>query len=188
MIVNLLFSPDRELFEKILPIQNSSMRATGRLLRGHSYARVLHVHCTVIGREFRWASFPGTISSGWRPELPLASPNFGYVWPPTTDALAQRSGEGTAQECPRSLVKPKCRLMAQSRSSGVLHSRSGHRRITDVPARMSVHRRIPDAAPSGAEGRSLTQVGHQPYQSTNGGRLAALQTFRRARSPTERII
>jgi len=50
--------------------------------------------------------------------------------------------------------------MAQSRSSGVLHSRSGHRRITDVPARMSVHRRIPDAAPSGAEGRSLTQLGH----------------------------
>ncbi len=26
----------------------------------------------------------------------------------------------------------ECRLMAQSRSSGVRHSRSGHRRITDV--------------------------------------------------------
>ncbi len=47
--------------------------------------------------------------------------------------------------------------LAHCRSSGVLHSRSGHRRITDVPARMSVHRRIPDAAPSGVEGRSLTQ-------------------------------
>ena len=29
--------------------------------------------------------------------------------------------------------------------------------LTDVPARMSVHRRIPDAVPSGVEGRSLTQ-------------------------------
>ena len=59
----------------------------------------------------------------------------------------------------------ECRLLAQSRSSGVLHSRSGHRRITDVPARMSVHRRIPDAAPSGAEGRSLTQTGSSSLPS-----------------------
>ena len=127
----LLFSLNRELFEKVVPFQNSSVRATGRLLCGHSYAQVLHVHCTVIGREFRWASFPGTTSSGRRLELPLASPNFGYVWPPTTDALAPRSGEGTAQECPRSLVKPKCRFMAQPRPSAASVSTSEHRRITD---------------------------------------------------------
>ncbi len=42
--------------------------------------------------------------------------------------------------------------MAQSRSSRVQHSRSGHRRITDVPARMSVHRRIADAAQRGRGG------------------------------------
>ncbi len=148
--MNFLFSPDRELFEKVVPIQNSSVRVTDILLHRHSHVRALHVHCVVIGREFCWASFPGEISSG-------------CGWPPTTDALAQRSGEGTAQECQRSLVKPQCRFMAHCRSSGVLHSRSGHRRITDVPARMSVHRRIPDVA----QRRSGPNVG-SPSHSRRG--------------------
>ena len=54
----------------------------------------------------------------------------------------------------------KLQVLAQDGSSGVLHSRSGQRRITDVPARMPVHRRIPDVAERGAEGRSLTRLGH----------------------------
>ncbi len=69
-----------------------------------------------------------------------------------------------------------CPELAQSRSSGVLHSRSGHRRITDVSARMSVHRRIADAKPSGAEGRSLTQLGHsgRVVATARSGLLAPL--------------
>jgi len=69
----------------------------------------------------------------------------------------------------------ECRFMAQSRSSGVQHSRSGHRRITDVPARMSVHRRIADAAQRGREGRHMTQNGHSassrflPLTKARGG-------------------
>ncbi len=43
----------------------------------------------------------------------------------------------------RSCAGVECRLLAQSRSSGVLHSRSGHRRITDVPARMSELGHVP---------------------------------------------
>ena len=44
------------------------------------------------------------------------------------------------------------------RSLGALLKRGfTHRRFTDVRGSMSVHRRIPDATPSGAEGRSLTQ-------------------------------
>ncbi len=38
--------------------------------------------------------------------------------------------------------------------------RSAHRRIADVRASMSAHRCIPDVAPKGAEGRTLTRSRH----------------------------
>ncbi len=60
--------------------------------------------------------------------------------------------------------------------------------LTDVRSPMSVYRSIPDVFQRGAECVFLTRLGHQPYQSTTGGRLAALQAFRRARSRAERII
>ena len=41
--------------------------------------------------------------------------------------------------------------------------------IADVRASMSVYRRIPDAVPSGAEGRSLTRNGHSAYSRFHPG-------------------
>ena len=54
-----------------------------------------------------------------------------------------------------------CRLMAQPRPSAPARPRSAYRRLTDVRGSMSVNRHIPDAKPSGAEGRSLTQCRHE---------------------------
>ena len=52
------------------------------------------------------------------------------------------------------------RLMAQSVSSARSVSRSGQRRITDVPARMSAHRHIPDPVQRDAKCALMTQPGH----------------------------
>ena len=134
-------------FETVTLIQISRARSTGRLLCRHSHVRALHVHCVVIGREFCWASFPGEISSG-------------CGWPPTTDALAQRSGQRTAQECPRSLVKPKCRLMARNRRSAATGFRSAYRRIADTRHRMSRFGLKADMVREDAEGPTMTQLGH----------------------------
>ena len=47
--------------------------------------------------------------------------------------------------------------LAQRRSSAAAGSRSAYRRLTDLRGSMSGHRRIPDVAPSGSEGRFMTQ-------------------------------
>ena len=81
--------------------------------------------------------------------------------------------KGPHKNVPRSLVKPKCRILAQRRSSAPAENRSAHRPITDLRARMSVHRRIPDAKPSGAEGRSLTQSVNREFLVWIGLALSA---------------
>ncbi len=58
------------------------------------------------------------------------------------------------------LRRMECRPLAHSRRSAAAGVRSVYRRIADVRAGMSAYRRIPDATPSGAEGRSLTRQRH----------------------------
>ena len=89
----------------------------------------------VIEREFRWASFPGKILSG-------------CGWPPTADALAQRSGEGIAQECPRSLVKPKSPIQKSGNENNGLK----YDRDTPIFAK-------------NAENRALTALSSSPLQA-----------------------
>ena len=57
-------------------------------------------------------------------------------------------------------TQPELRLLAHCRRSPVTGFRSAYRRLTDVRGSMSVNRCIPDATPSGAERRSLTQLRH----------------------------
>jgi len=53
--------------------------------------------------------------------------------------------------------------------------------LTDVRAGMSAYRRIPDAAPDGAEGRSLTQTGHWPH-AINAATLVQAGRIEKART------
>ena len=68
--------------------------------------------------------------------------------------------KGPHKNAPRSLVKPRCRLMAQGGPSPSRARRSAYERIPDVRCRMSRFGWKTDGILEGAEGRSLTQSRH----------------------------